>query len=175
MASILRNLGHSTKDAMVGFCFPAFVVYVFAMAQLEQRISCLLPHSFQWWSSAQYEHFGWFGQRRAVWPNPRHLRHLVVEIKSSTLHMLHWSLILWRTSNFLRRFGLTSMTTCLESSNVLLVNFFWRMLSSRWVRLFCWRIVLLMSASSTSLGTNLSSRVGSFFLGASYSYCAQFV
>jgi len=42
MASILRNLGHSTKDAMVGFCFPAFVVYVFAMAQLDSvfRVYC---------------------------------------------------------------------------------------------------------------------------------------
>ena len=88
-----------------------------------------------------------------------------MEIKSSTSHMDHRSLSLWGASNFLLKFGLTSMTTCLESSNVLLVNFFWRMLSSRWVRLFSWRIVFFMSASSTSFGTNLSGRVGSSFLG----------
>ena len=83
----------------------------------------------------------------------------------STLHMHHWSLILWIASNSVRRFGLTSTTTCLESSNVLSVNFLWSIGSSRWIRLFYWRIMFLMSASSTSLGTNVSNRVGSFFLG----------
>jgi hypothetical protein len=45
-----------------------------------------------------------------------------METMSSTLHMLQWSLIFWRATNSLRKFGLTSKTTCLESSNVLLVN-----------------------------------------------------
>ena len=56
---------------------------------------------------------------------------------------------------------------CLESSNVLLVNFMLSTGSSLWDRLFCWSIVSLKAASSTCLGTNMSSSVGISLLGGS--------
>jgi hypothetical protein len=58
-----------------------------------------------------------------------------METKSSTLHMLQWSLIFWRATSFLRKLGLTSKTTCLDSSNVLLANFGRSTGSSMWDRL----------------------------------------
>ena len=59
------------------------------------------------------------------------------------------------------------MTTCLESSKVLLVNFMLSAGSSVCDRLFCWSIVSLIATSSISVGTNISSNVGSFLLGRS--------
>ena len=100
-------------------------------------------------------------------PKPRHLRHLVTTTKYLTLHMFQWRLIFWRTTNSPRRFELTSMTTCLESSKVLLVNFMLSAGSSVCDRLFCWSIVSLIATSSISVGTNISSNVGSFLLGRS--------
>ena len=112
-----------------------------------------------------------FWQNLEVCPKPRHLRHLVTTTKSSNLHVLQWSLIFRRATNSLRRFGLTSITTCLESSNVPLVSFMLSTGSSMWDRLFCWSIVSLIATSSTSLGTNMSSSVGSFLLGVLYGNC----
>jgi len=77
-----------------------------------------------------------FWQNLAVCPKRRHLRHLVTATKSSTLRMHHWSFIFLSASSSLRRSGLTSTTTCLEYSNVHLVNFVWSVWSSKWVKLF---------------------------------------
>ena len=82
--------------------------------------------------------------------------------KSSILQMFHWRLIFLRDASSLFRFALTSMTTCIESSKVLFANFILSTGSSKWDTLFWWSIVSLISSFSTSLGTCISSRVGSF-------------